>query len=100
MRPKICYNIDMIYLDHAAATPVSEKAKKAMEPYFSERFFNPSAAYQASVDVRRDYEAAKDLISTPMAAPPAATSSQPSTASIPLSRPCPSTSARVIRISS
>ncbi len=52
----------MIYLDHAAATPVSEKAKKAMEPYFSERFFNPSAAYQASVDVRRDYEVAKDRI--------------------------------------
>ena len=52
----------MIYLDHAAATPVSDKAKKAMEPYLSDLFFNPSAAYLASVNVRHDYEAAKDRI--------------------------------------
>lgn len=49
----------MIYLDYAAATPLSEKAKKAMMPYFDEKFFNPSAAYLPAVDVRRDYEKAK-----------------------------------------
>ena len=52
----------MIYLDHAAATPVSEKALNAMLPYFSEHFFNPSAAYLPAVEVRRAYEAAKDEI--------------------------------------
>ena len=52
----------MIYLDHAAATPVSEKALQAMQPYFAEKFFNPSAAYLPSVQVRREYEAAKDQI--------------------------------------
>ena len=52
----------MIYLDHAAATPLSEKAQKAMAPYFSELFFNPSAAYLPAVDVRHHYEAAKDEI--------------------------------------
>ncbi len=52
----------MIYLDHAAATPVSEKAQKAMEPYFSDFFFNPSASYLASTKVRHDYEDAKDCI--------------------------------------
>lgn len=52
----------MIYLDHAAATPVSEKALQAMRPYFAEKFFNPSAAYLPSVQVRREYEAAKDQI--------------------------------------
>ena len=52
----------MIYLDHAAATPVSEKALKAMMPYFSEKFYNPSAAYLPAVDVRHEYEQAKDDI--------------------------------------
>lgn len=49
----------MIYLDFAAATPVSEKVLAAMEPYFSERFFNPSAPYLPAKRVREDYEEAK-----------------------------------------
>lgn len=52
----------MIYLDHAAATPVSAKALKAMEPYFATEFFNPSAAYLPAKKVAADYEAAKDTI--------------------------------------
>ncbi len=52
----------MIYLDHAAATPVSKKALDAMQPFFSDDFFNPSAPYIASVKARRDYESAKDRI--------------------------------------
>ena len=52
----------MIYLDHAAATPVSAKALKAMEPYFTTEFFNPSAAYLPAKKVAADYEAAKDTI--------------------------------------
>ena len=52
----------MIYLDYAAATPLSDKALKAMLPYFSEYFFNPSAAYLPAAEVRRAYEKAKDDI--------------------------------------
>lgn len=52
----------MIYLDHAAATPLSQKALNAMLPYFSDNFFNPSAAYLSATKVRRDYEAAKEKI--------------------------------------
>ena len=52
----------MIYLDHAAATPVNEKVLKAMEPYFAEQFFNPSAAYLPAKKVSADYEAAKAVI--------------------------------------
>lgn len=52
----------MIYLDHAAATPVSKKALEAMLPYFSDNFFNPSAAYLPAVEVRHAYEKAKDDI--------------------------------------
>ena len=52
----------MIYLDHAAATPVSEKVLRAMEPYFSHEFFNPSAAYLPAKKVSADYETAKGTI--------------------------------------
>lgn len=52
----------MIYLDHAAATPISDKVLEAMEPYFSVDFFNPSAAYLPAKKVSSDYEAAKGVI--------------------------------------
>lgn len=52
----------LIYLDHAAATPIDERVLAAMQPYFSELFFNPSSPYQPAVAVRRDYEAAKDKL--------------------------------------
>ena len=52
----------MIYLDHAAATPVSKKAHAAMEPYLADNFFNPSAAYLPAKKVRADYEEAKSTI--------------------------------------
>lgn len=52
----------MIYLDHAAATPVSAKALDAMLPYFTAEFFNPSAPYLPAKYVREAYETAKDEI--------------------------------------
>ncbi len=52
----------MIYLDHAAATPVSCKVLNAMEPYFTDQFFNPSAAYLPAKKVSAEYEAAKGVI--------------------------------------
>lgn len=52
----------MIYLDHAAATPVSPKVLKAMEPYFTDQFFNPSAAYLPAKKVSAEYEEAKGVI--------------------------------------
>lgn len=52
----------MIYLDHAAATPVSSKVLKAMEPYFTDQFFNPSAAYLPAKKVAAEYEKAKGII--------------------------------------
>ena len=53
---------EIIYLDHAATTPVSEKVMKAMLPYFSEKFYNPSAPYVQALEVRHDYEDAKNEI--------------------------------------
>lgn len=53
---------DIIYLDHAAATPLDEKVLQSMVPYMTEHFFNPSSPYSPAVQVKRDYEAAKQSI--------------------------------------
>jgi cysteine desulfurase len=50
---------EVIYLDHAAATPLDKRVFAAMEPYFSAEFYNPSSPYAPALKVRRDYEAAK-----------------------------------------
>lgn len=48
-----------IYLDYAAATPLDKRVFAAMEPYLTEKFYNPSAAYQAARVVRAEYEEAR-----------------------------------------
>lgn len=50
---------EVIYLDHAAATPLDRRVFVAMEPYFSEEFYNPSSPYAPAVRTRRAYEDAK-----------------------------------------
>lgn len=55
-------NEEVMYLDHAAATPVDAKVLAAMQPFFSDTFYNPSAPYAPAVLVRRQYEAAKQTI--------------------------------------
>ncbi len=51
-----------IYLDHAAATPLDPDVLAAQQPYFAEKFYNPSSPYAPAVAVRREYEAAKTAI--------------------------------------
>lgn len=51
-----------IYLDHAAATPLDPVVLAAMQPYFSEMFYNPSSPYAPAIAVRRDYDNAKSRI--------------------------------------
>jgi cysteine desulfurase len=55
---------ELLYLDHAAATPMDERVLRVMQPYFSELFFNPSSPYAPALQVRRDYEAAKQVIAS------------------------------------
>lgn len=49
-------------MDYAAATPVDERVLDAMLPYFSDKFYNPSSPYRQAVEVRREYEDAKQRI--------------------------------------
>lgn len=53
-----------IYLDHAAATPLDPTVLAAMQPYFSEQFYNPSSPYAPAVAVRREYDDAKSRIAS------------------------------------
>lgn len=50
------------YFDHAAATPLDERVLLAMQPYFTDKFFNPSSPYEPAVAVRHDYQQAKQQI--------------------------------------
>lgn len=48
-----------VYLDYAAATPVRPEVLKAMEPFYEDEFYNPSALYLRAQAVRRAVEAAR-----------------------------------------
>lgn len=48
-----------VYLDHAAATPLAPEVWEAMEPYWTERFYNPSAPYAPARAVRAEIEVAR-----------------------------------------
>jgi cysteine desulfurase len=60
-----------IYLDYAASTPLDSAVLKAMEPYFSKKFYNPSATYLAGRAVRQDLNEARALIASWLGARPA-----------------------------
>jgi cysteine desulfurase len=55
-------NKRLIYLDYAAATPMDERVLAAMRPYFSEKFFNPSATYLVAKDVAKDLAEARGRV--------------------------------------
>ena len=49
----------MIYLDHAAATPLDAQVLAAMQPFFADQFYNPSATYMPAQRVRSALERAR-----------------------------------------
>lgn len=51
-----------IYLDYAAATPLDKAVAAAMAPYQRDKFYNPSATYQAAREVRQAVEAARQQV--------------------------------------
>jgi len=59
-----------IYLDYAAATPLDPAVLSVMQPYFAERFYNPSALYLAAKEVKRDIEVARSQVARLIGARP------------------------------
>ena len=52
-----------IYLDHAATTPVRPEVMAAMQPYFAERFGNPSSIYSLAQEARDGVAEARERVS-------------------------------------
>jgi cysteine desulfurase len=57
-----------IYLDYAAATPLDVRVLEAMQPFYSEKFFNPSATYLAAQGVAHDLNDARARIAAQLGA--------------------------------
>jgi cysteine desulfurase len=52
----------LVYLDHAATTPMRPEAVEAMLPYLTERFGNPSGSHRFARDARRAIDEARDRV--------------------------------------
>jgi cysteine desulfurase len=52
---------DYIYLDHAATTPLDPVVLAAMQPYFTELFYNPSSRYAPAEANKRTLEEAREV---------------------------------------
>ncbi|PIT90545.1 MAG: cysteine desulfurase NifS [Candidatus Komeilibacteria bacterium CG10_big_fil_rev_8_21_14_0_10_41_13] len=50
----------LIYLDHAATTPVDSEVVKAMQPYFSKKYGNPSSIYSLGRESKQALEVARE----------------------------------------
>lgn len=55
-------NDGLIYLDHAATTPLAQEVFEAMLPYFAERYGNPSSVYALAREARRAVDEARDAV--------------------------------------
>jgi len=58
-------------LDYAAATPMDPMVLEAMQPYFEEQFYNPSATYLSAKAVKSQLEAARAKVARLIGARPA-----------------------------
>lgn len=52
----------MIYLDNAATTKICNESLIAINKYYCEEYFNPSAVYSGAINVRREIEKAREVI--------------------------------------
>lgn len=52
----------LIYLDHAAATPLDAGVFQAMKPYFTSQFANPSSLYSMGVQAKKTIEEARKKV--------------------------------------
>lgn len=60
----------MIYLDHAATTPLTPEVLEAMLPFLSDHYGNPSAPYGFGRGVREAVDAARGLVADLIGAKP------------------------------
>jgi cysteine desulfurase len=61
---------DLIYFDYAAATPLDSKVLAAMQPFYIEKFYNPSATYLPAKAVAQDLGLARTRVAGVLGARP------------------------------
>ncbi len=59
-----------IYLDYAAATPVDASVLAAMQPYFTESFYNPASVYLAGRHIKQEIGDARSRVAHWLGAKP------------------------------
>ncbi len=59
-----------LYFDYAAATPMDPAVFAAMQPYFTDIFYNPSATYWPAQGVKKDIQAARARVANWLGAKP------------------------------
>ncbi|MBI3953758.1 MAG: aminotransferase class V-fold PLP-dependent enzyme, partial [Chloroflexi bacterium] len=52
----------LVYMDHAATTPVHPAVLEAMLPYFSRSFGNPSSIYTLAQEARKAVDDARETV--------------------------------------
>ena len=58
----------MIYMDHAATTPVRREVLEAMLPYFTESYGNPSGIYGLAQESRKAMDEARETVARALGA--------------------------------
>ena len=56
--------VPLVYLDHAATTPMRPEALEAMLAFYGERFGNPSGSHRVARDARRAIDEARDVVAS------------------------------------
>ena len=60
--PQMMKHRRLVYLDHAATTPLRAEAREAMLPFLGDRFGNPSASYARARQAQRAVEEARRTV--------------------------------------
>ena len=60
----------MIYLDHAATSPMCTEALEAMKPFLNETFYNPSSLYSPARTARTAVKEARETVASCIGADP------------------------------
>ncbi|MDI6877610.1 MAG: cysteine desulfurase NifS [Methanomicrobiales archaeon] len=61
----------LVYMDHAATTPTDPDVVRAMSPYLTENFGNPSSLYRIAREAREAVELARQKVAAAIGADPA-----------------------------
>ena len=62
MTQAVSHEVEYIYLDHAATSPLRPEAREAMEPFGDLMYANPSGSHRFAREARRVIDEARDWV--------------------------------------